>query len=211
MEQEARTKYLEEVRAQLLSAEYAAEFKDGRTLQIDLYGKPLCQLCDTGCLRYFEEDAAGKDAALERVRTIASTTREYMSLLDQAPPLSAEGLGEGYKLLAEFNGTVLAGHLTKYGAQFITWEWVHDRTSLWQGNCYGPGDGAKIYDAAKRDFTVRSRLLQKNALFEPGQLAEVYRSIHETLDSAYSLTDERRKLLEDVALQIEECGSFLDA
>ena len=33
---------------------------------------------------------------------------------------------------------------------------------------------------------------------------EVYRSIHETLDSAYSLTDSRRKLLEDAARQIEE-------
>jgi len=204
MQQEMRTKYLEEVRAQLLSAEYAAEFRDDRTLQIKLDGKPLCQVCDTGNLRYFEEDAVGREKALDQVRDIASTTREYMSLLDRAPPLTADGLEDGYNLLAEFNGTVLAGYLTGYGAQFVTWEWVHDRTSLWQGHFYGPGDGAKNYDAAKRDFIVRSGLLQKSALFQPEQLTEIYRSIHETLDSAYPLTDERRKLLEDAACQIEE-------
>lgn len=210
MEQEMRTKYLKDVQAQLLSAEYAAEFRDGHTLQINLDGKPFCRVCDTGGLRYFEEDVAGKDAALERVRGIAFTTREYMNLLDKAPPLTADGLEDGYNLLAEFNGTVLAGRLTKYGAQFITWEWTHDRTSLWQGHFYGPGDGAKSYDAAKQDFTVRSGLLQKSALFQPEQLTEVYRSIHETLDSTYPLTDERRKLLEDTARQIEDGVPDLD-
>ncbi len=125
-----RTKYLEEVRAQLLSAEYGAEFKDDCTLQIDLDGRPLYQVCDTGNFRYFEDDTIGREKALDQVRGIASTTREYMNLLDQALPLTADGLGEGYKLLAEFNGTVLAGQLTEYGAQFITWEWVHDRASL---------------------------------------------------------------------------------
>ena len=125
MQQEMRTKYLEEVRAQLLSAEYAAEFRDDRTLQIKLDGKPLCQVCDTGNLRYFEEDAVGREKALDQVRDIASTTREYMSLLDRAPPLTADGLEDGYNLLAEFNGTVLAGYLTGYGAQFVTWEYVY--------------------------------------------------------------------------------------
>ena len=33
------------------------------------------------------------------------------------------------------------------------------------------------YDAAKRDFTVRGGLVQKGALFEPEQLAEIYRAL----------------------------------
>lgn len=205
-----RTKYLEEAQAQLLSAEYAAEFRDDRTLQINLDGRPLCRVCDTGNLRYFEDDTIGREKALDQIRGIASTTREYMNLLDQAPPLTADGLGEGYKLLAEFNSTVLAGQLTEYGVQFVTWEWVCDRTSLWQGHFYGPGDGAQNYDAAKRDFAVRSSLLPKSALFQPEQLTEIYRSIHETLESTYPLTDERRKLLEDAARQIEEGVPDLD-
>ena len=204
MKQEMRTRYLKEVWAQLLSAEYTVEYKDDHTLQVELDGNPLCQVCDTGNLQYFKEDAVGREKALDQLRDIVSATWEYMNLLDRAPPLMADGLGEGYKLLAEFNNAVLAGHLTEYGAQFVTWEWVHDRTSLWQGHYHGPGGGVKGYDAAKRDFAVRSGLLQKNALFQPEQLVEVYRSIHETLDSAYSLTDSRRKLLEDAARQIEE-------
>ncbi len=75
---------------------------------------------------------------------------------------------------------------------------------------YDPGDRAKSYDAAKRDFTVRSGRLPKNALFQPEQLTEIYRSIHETLESPYPLTNERRKLLEDAARQIEEGVPDLD-
>lgn len=205
-----RTKYLEEIKRQLLPTDFTAELTDGDTLQITLDGKPLCRVNHTGGFGYFAEDVAGRSAALEQMRTIACTTRQYLNLLEQAPPLTANELGEGFKLLAEFNSTVLGGKLTEYGAQFITWDWVHDRTSLWQGHYYGPGNGAKDYDAAKRDFTTRSGLVQKSALFEPEQLAEIYRSIHETLDSAYPLTDERRKLLEDAAHQIEDCVPDLE-
>ena len=34
---------------------------------------------------------------------------KYMKLLETAPPLKAESLADGYRVLAEFNGTVLAG------------------------------------------------------------------------------------------------------
>ena len=33
------------------------------------------------------------------------------------------------------------------------------------------------YDAAKRDFTVRSGLVPKDALFEPEQLAQIYHAL----------------------------------
>lgn len=130
-----------------------------------------------------------------------------MTQLEQAPPLSASGLASeaGYGLLSEFNGIVLAGKITRYGAQFVTWEWVRERTGLYQGNYYGPDGGVNDYALAKRDFAVRSGLLPSSALFTPEQLTEVYRSIHETLGSKYPLTDERRKLLESSAEQIE-CG-----
>ena len=67
---------------------------------------------------------------LDRVRDIAQITREYMTQLEQAPPLSASGLASeaGYGLLPEFNNIVLAGKVTRYGAQFVTWEWVSERT-----------------------------------------------------------------------------------
>ncbi|WP_297300857.1 hypothetical protein [uncultured Oscillibacter sp.] len=86
----------------------------------------------------------------------------------------------------------------------MTWEWASERTGLYQGNYYGPDGGVNAYAAAKRDFAVRSGLLPASALFTPEQLTEVYRSVYETLDGEYPITDERRKLLESAAGQIEE-------
>ena len=124
------------------------------------------------------------------------------------PP--AGGAGD-YRLLAEFNGVVLVGHPTQYGVQFVTWERAREGTGLNDGNYYGPCSGAGSYAAAKQGFAVRSGLVDRNALFAPEQLAEVYRSIHETLESAYPMTDERRKCLESTAEQIERCVPDLDA
>lgn len=72
-----------------------------------------------------------------------------------------------------------------------------------RGNYYGPGSGTDCYASAKRDFAVRSGLVPGDALFSPEQLTEVYRSIHEALDSGYPITDARQKCLESAAEQIE--------
>lgn len=199
------TKYLEELSILLRSQGFIVHARESRDIDVELDGSTLCRINDLGNLGYFADKIAGKESILDRIRETARSTREYMTLLEQAPPLSAEELSEGYQLLAEFNGIVLAGNMTQYGAQFATWEWVRNKTSLWQGHYYGPGGSPDSYQSAKRDFTVRSGLLPSSALFTPEQLTEVYRSIHETLDSEYPLTDERRKLLESSAEQIE-CG-----
>ena len=198
------TKYLEELSILLRSQGFTVHPRESRDIDVEHDGSTLCRINDLGNLGYFEDKISGKETALDRIRETARSTREYMTLLEQAPPLVAEGLSEGYQLLAEFNGTVLAGYMTRYGAQFVTWEWVHNKTALWQGHYYGVGDSGG-YPSAKRDFAVRSGLLPASALFTLEQLTEVYRSIHETLGSEYPLTDERRKLLESSAKQIE-CG-----
>ena len=51
----------------------------------------------------------------------------------------------------------------------MTWEWDFDREGVHHGH-YFQDD----YEAAKRDFTLRSGLVQKDALFEPERLAEIY-------------------------------------
>ena len=56
--------------------------------------------------------------------------------------------------------------------QFVTWEWNYDREGVHRGH-YFQND----YDAAKRDFTVRSGLVPKDALFEPEQLAQIYHAL----------------------------------
>ena len=182
MNPEMRTIYLEELQRQLQPAGFTARHKEGETLEIELDGHRLCRLNAAGGLGYYKKDTVGKDAALALVRDIAQSTKEYLTLIEEAPPLTADGLGEGYKLLAEFNGTVLAGHMTEYGAQFITWEWTHGRTSLWQGHYYGVGGDGGGYRAAKQDFAVRSGLLPKSALFTPEQLIKAVLSNRNTGD-----------------------------
>ncbi|MCI9402510.1 MAG: hypothetical protein HFF04_02405 [Oscillospiraceae bacterium] len=125
-------------------------------------------------------------------------SKEYMKFMEQAPQIKASGLDGDYRALAEFNNVVLAGHQTRFGMEFVTWEWVQNHTSLWQGHYYGDD-----YDAAKQDFTIRSGLLPSEQLFSDEQLTEIYRSIHETLESEYPLTAEREQILKDTAAQIE--------
>jgi len=72
---------------------------------------------------------------------------EYQKLMEQATQIRASGLEGDYRALAEFNNVVLAGHQTRFGMEFVTWEWVQNHTSLWQGHYYGDN-----YAAAKQDF-----------------------------------------------------------
>ena len=130
--------------------------------------------------------------------------KELQALMEQAPQIKASGLAGDYRALAEFNNVVLAGHQTKYGMEFVTWEWIQNHTALWQGHY------TNSYDAAKRDFVTRSGLLPPEQLFSDQQLAEVYRCAHETLESDYSITPEREKLLTGIVEQIEAAVPSLD-
>ncbi|EOS63257.1 hypothetical protein [Oscillibacter sp. 1-3] len=182
-------------------------------LPVELDGQHLCFALDTGAVRYWREDAADdhRSAALDKVISITETTAEYMRQMEAAPQLTVSGLTGDYRLLADFNDVVLADHPTKYGIQFATWEWVRERTGLYQGNYYGPGIGTDSYVAAKRDFATRSGLVPRSALLTLEQLTEIYRSIRETLENDYPLTDERRKCLESTAGQIESGVPDLEA
>ena len=125
-------------------------------------------------------------------------SKEYMKLMAQAPQIRSSGLEGGYRALAEFNNVVLAGHRTRFGMEFVTWEWVQNHTALWQGHYYGDS-----YAAAKQDFITRSGLLPQERIFSDQQLTEIYRCIHETLENGYPITVEREKLLTEAAEQIE--------
>lgn len=127
-----------------------------------------------------------------------SQVPEYQKLMEQAPQIYISSLEGDYRRLAEFNNVVLAGHQTRFGMEFVTWEWVQNHTTLWQGHYYGDD-----YDAAKQDFTTRSGLLPQERIFSDQQLTELYRCIHETLESSYPITLEREKLLTESAEQIE--------
>ena len=202
MNEEAEKRYFDEAARALRREGFQVERLQDGHLNVMLNNQPLCEVYKTGGITYGQITAPELLAAKDKVFGIAGTTAEYMRQMESAPQLKAESLEGDYRLLAEFNGTVLAGHPTKYGVQFITWEWVRDRTALWQGKYYGPDPGS--YAAAKQGFATRSGLVPKSALFTPEQLTEVYRSVHETLHERKPLTEQRRKLLEETLEQIED-------
>ena len=85
------------------------------------------------------------------------------------------------------------------GYKFATWRRSLDGIGLDHGN-YFHND----YEEAKLDFACRSGLVQYTRQFTDEQLTELYRCIHETLDSGYPITRDREDILRTVAERIED-------
>ena len=154
---------------------------------------------------YRREDADTPQAedALFRVEDIAAKTLEYMTAMETAPRLKATDLTGDYRILADFGDAVLAGHPTERGVQFVTWEWDFDREGVHHGH-YFQDD----YEAAKRDFTVRSGLVQKDALFEQEQLAQIYHALSFVREQDETLSFGRDQELAEL---MEQVGGLLPA
>ena len=135
------------------------------------------------------------------VRDNSVLVNEYTRAMASAPVLKAVGLHEEFRLLAEYGGVVLAGREMEgdFGYKFATWRRSLDRTALDHGNYYH-----NDYEEAKRDFACRSGLVQYTRQFTDEQLTELYRCIHETLESGYPITREREDILRTVAERIED-------
>lgn len=217
MNAEEKTRYFQELTLNLQREGFAVkpETEEG-LLPVELDGQRLCLARASGAVRYRREDAADehRSAALDSVISIAKTTTEYMSQMEAAPQLTASGLTGDYRLLADFNGVVLAGHPTQYGVQFVTWERVPDRSGLNAGNYYGPSGGTDSYTAAKRDFATRSGLIPRSALFDQKQLLAIFHCCVEVQAGLYSITDEQGKCLQSIVDQIRlnlpNLGELLD-
>ena len=196
-------RYLEEVRTPLHRAGFGTLPVEGEQLPVLWNGAPLCRITGKGSVFYRREDADTPQAedALFRIEDIAAKTLEYMTAMETAPRLKATGLTGDYRILADFGDAVLAGHPTERGVQFVTWEWDFDRKGVHHGH-YFQDD----YKAAKRDFTVRSGLVQKDALFEPEQLAEIYRALRLVREQDESLSFGRDRELAEL---MEQVGGLL--
>ena len=191
------TKYLAEVSRQFQRAGFTIKPEEDGRLSVGQDSLQLCRVNAKGTVFYDSDIVADRDQALQKVIDIAKMTSGYMRQMERAPELKATGLDSGYKLLGEFNDTVLAGRETDYGVNFITWFWNQDHTGLSDGHYF-----MENYTGAKQDFAVRSGAVTREQIFSPEQLAEVYRSIHETLDSGYPITDARKAMLEEVSYRI---------
>ena len=131
-------RYLEEVRIPLHRAGFETLPVEGEQLPVLWNGAPLCRITGKGSVFYRREDADTSQAedALYRVEDIAAKTLEYMTAMEAAPQLKASGLDGDYRILADFAGTVLAGTPSKYGVQFVTWDWDYDRTGVSHGHYF---------------------------------------------------------------------------
>ena len=172
----------------------------GGRLGVWLDDHPLCEMDQIGGITYRSDNIPTPEyvAAKDKAYRIVCNTAEYMKQMEQTPPLKVSDLPDRYKVLADFNGVVLAGAHSKYGVEFVTWDWDHDRKGLSHGH-YFTGN----YEGAKRDFATRSGLIPEQQLFKDEQLIEIYRCCADTLDAGFDLTYEQEKCIKSVQEQIE--------
>ena len=200
-------RFLEETAIRLRQNGFTVEPIEDQHLPVRWEKGRLCRVSGKGSVLYRQEnmDSIRAQDALQVVIDTAKMTSEYMAILEYAPQLKATDLTGDYRILADFGDAVLAGHPTERGVQFVTWEWDFDREGVHHGH-YFQDD----YDAAKRDFTVRGGLIQKDALFEPEQLAEIYRALRFVREQDESLSfgrdQELAELMEQVGKSLPEAA-----
>ena len=199
----AQLRFLEETATRLRQNGFTVEPIEDHHLPVCWEKGRLCRVSGKGSVLYRQEcvDVPGAQDALRAVIDTAKMTSEYMAILETAPRLKASGLDGDYRILADFGGAVLAGHPTERGVQFVTWEWDFDREGVHHGHYF-----QQDYDAAKRDFTLRSGLVQKDALFEPEQLAEIYRALRFVREQDETLSFGRDQELAEL---MEQVGGLL--
>ena len=194
-----RTRYFEELTCILIGEGFEPQPLEDDVLPVHYGGEPLCSATENG-IRYFPANinSAEKEKSRDRVADTVARVKEYMTLMEAAPFLKATGLDEQYKLLADFNGVVLAGRSgARNGVQFVTWDWDFDRKGVNQGHYAGTD-----YNAAKQDFAVRCGLVDKHRMFSAQQLTAIYQSCA-MLEDEVVLSDEQYKTLGGIRDQIE--------
>ena len=198
-----QAKYLAEVSHRLQREGFSVETENEGLLPVEKNSHRLCNINMYGGMSYDADfvQRNGLDDALDQVRDIVVETLAYMRQMMTASPLLADGLSGDYRLLAEFNHIVLAGHEREggYGVEFVTWERVRNGTSLWQGH-YCDNN----YAAAKQDFATRSGLIPSSFLFTREQLAVIFDAAQNMTTLDLVSNPKQEKLLDGIMEQIEE-------
>jgi hypothetical protein len=194
-----RARYFEELTCILKRDSFEPQPPDGDALPIYYGGEPLCNATENG-IRYFSADvnSAEKEKARDCVADTVTCVKEYMKNMEAAPFLTVTGLDEQYKLLADFNGSVLAGRFSsRCGVQFVTWDWDYGRTGVNHGH-YAGND----YEAAKQDFAIRCGFVDKHRFFYNEQLTAIYHGCA-MLEDGIILSDDQYKTFKGIREQIE--------
>ena len=194
-----KEQFLRETERQLRMAQVEAKLEADDLIHASWNGKPLCTVDANGTVRFSPDDIRGadEDRQLQTVTQTVALVKEYMRILERAPTLKAVDLDENYKILAEFDDTVLAGRMSKNGARFVTWEYDFDRRGVHTGHYF-----MQNYEGAKQDFSARSGLVNWQRLFSDEQLAVIQNACEFSLEDDATLSYGEEKLLRSVQEQI---------
>lgn len=198
---DTRTRYFNELTLRLREASFSPQVPTTEgTLPVEWAGKPLCQVTSQGGVIFKPSDVSShlREQACARVNQIAGAVAEYIQLMETAPQLKASGLDGDYRILADFNDTILAGHPTQYGVTFVTWDWGYNHQGLCHGHYY---EGS--YQEAKQDFAARSELVPRDALFSCEQLTMIHDAIDFQREMCPDLSYESEQQLDKLLEQVE--------
>lgn len=189
-------RYFQEISRRLMQFNISAEgIKENGALYFSYAGEPLCHVAPDGANYHYSEhlDTEEKKGLCSLVAEISEETKIYVQAVENALPLKAVDLRDGYKRLCEHENIVLAGtDLGEHGYQFVTWRYTYDRKGVTLGHYYH-----NDYSGAKEDFAVRSGLINEHKLFDKEELKEVYRALDQGQKYIPYLTfDQEQKLLE---------------
>ena len=89
--------FFQELRTALHREGFTPQPEQDELLPVEWDGLPLCRITSDGGVRYWQEDVATpeRERACERATDLACTVREYMTLLEQAPPGLASNSSHG--------------------------------------------------------------------------------------------------------------------
>ena len=155
-------------------------------------------------------DAAIRHAGAASDLDAADRVTEYVTAVDNAPMLIAEGLESPYKKILEYNGYVLAGieyEDSKYGYQFATWQYTSDKSGVQFGHYYPTWSqefGTNAFNEAKNDFALRSGLMISERSFSKEKLANIYELLDVGLRMGMIPTLEKNA--DEIMKQIENSG-----
>jgi hypothetical protein len=197
-------KYFNEITRRIASEALKTEETNG-LLAVTLNGRRLCRISSAGTLYYpsdYKETPEARDS-YKLVSDVAYSAHEYVSAMEKAPLLKAADLSDGYRLLCDFNGYVLAGtELSKnMGYQFVTWQYSYDRKGVGLGHYF-----MNDFEGAKEDFVQRAELMPKEKLFSDEQYHALYATLFFCRNNDPNLTFEQDKMLEEIQRQIEKAA-----
>lgn len=199
-QQQSTSLFFRELSLRLKQAGIESEMRGEQFLRITSGGQPVCDVALSG--ETYGNTQYPKlpesDNLYFQTAGIAGMVKEYTTALETAPALCAESLDakDGYRLLTEYNGTVLAGKESEYGCMFATWERGCGGKTLENGH-YTYGD----YVWSKEDFARRSGMVEGYLLFNNEQLTLIREALVELQENTL-LSDQQNEQCSELIRKI---------